>query len=72
MIAGEITHPKPRENMRKASSVLAAVVMSAIASITGGAPAQAAVTPGEYVALGDSFASGVGACLPVHRGERGL
>jgi len=54
-------NPKPKENMRKASSILAAVVMTAIASVAVAGPAHAAVSPGEYVALGDSYASGVGA-----------
>jgi lysophospholipase L1-like esterase len=47
--------------MRKASSLLAAVAVAFSASVAFGAPAQAArVAAGDYVALGDSYASGVG------------
>ncbi|WP_158647504.1 SGNH/GDSL hydrolase family protein [Actinoplanes sp. ATCC 53533] len=47
--------------MRKAPSLLAAALMAAVASVALAGPAHAAVAPGEYVALGDSYASGVGA-----------
>jgi lysophospholipase L1-like esterase len=47
--------------MRRVLSVLVATMMATIASAAGGGPAQAAAVSGEYVALGDSFASGVGA-----------
>jgi lysophospholipase L1-like esterase len=47
--------------MRKVLSIIAAaaVVITASVAVTGSA--DAAVVPGEYVALGDSYASGVGA-----------
>ncbi len=47
--------------MRKGLSILAAAVLTAVASVAIAGPAHAAVSPGEYVALGDSYASGVGA-----------
>jgi lysophospholipase L1-like esterase len=47
--------------MRKASSLFAAAAFAFTAILTAGAPAQAAATTGgDYVALGDSYASGVG------------
>ncbi|MFG1605585.1 SGNH/GDSL hydrolase family protein [Actinoplanes sp. NPDC049265] len=48
--------------MRKAARILAAALVAATASVMVAGSAQAAATTtGEYVALGDSYASGVGA-----------
>jgi lysophospholipase L1-like esterase len=45
----------------KAARFLGAAAVAVIATVGAGAPANAAVTPGQYVALGDSWAAGVGA-----------
>ncbi len=47
--------------MRRTRPVLAAALLAAVASLTLASPARAAIPTGEYVALGDSYASGVGA-----------
>ncbi|PRY41565.1 SGNH/GDSL hydrolase family protein [Umezawaea tangerina] len=47
--------------MRTASSLFTAAVAAVAASLGVAIPANAAVTPGDYVAIGDSYASGVGA-----------
>ncbi|MDP9793269.1 lysophospholipase L1-like esterase [Catenuloplanes nepalensis] len=48
--------------MRRLRSVLVTAALAVTATLAAAAPAHATgVTPGEYVALGDSFASGVGA-----------
>jgi lysophospholipase L1-like esterase len=47
--------------MRKAATLVAACAFALTATFVAGAPAQAAArTGGDYVALGDSYASGVG------------
>lgn len=47
--------------MRRATSVLVATVAMVVAALTLSAPANAHARPVEYVALGDSYAAGVGA-----------
>jgi lysophospholipase L1-like esterase len=47
--------------MRKTFSIVTTAVLAAIASLAVSPSAQAAASTGDYVALGDSYASGVGA-----------
>ena len=47
--------------MRRANLALAAILLGLATGFAVAEPASAAVAPGDYVALGDSYASGVGA-----------
>jgi hypothetical protein len=47
--------------MRRVKTILASAILAVTVGFAVAGPAAAAVTPGEYVALGDSYASGVGA-----------